>query len=190
MPVLIGAAAVAVLVACGTSGADESAPATTVAATTTTAAPTTTVAPTTTTAVTTTAAPSTTTPTPTVEYHRNEAVYFTSPSGDFQCGIIELPTRTEAGCQGPTTPIPPRPGNCIVDWGSGIRVTGAGRGEFLCAGGLVYTSGGATADRVLPVGQKVNSFGFTCQSRADGVTCTKDETGHGFRIATGSNDLF
>ncbi|TQF69292.1 hypothetical protein FK531_11170 [Rhodococcus spelaei] len=187
---LIGAAAAAALVTCGTSEADQAPPATTVAATSTTTAPATTAAPTTTAVTTTSAPPTTTAPTPTVEYHRNEAVYFTSPSGGFQCGIIELPTRTEAGCQGPTTPIPPRPESCVVDWGSGIRVTGAGRGEFLCAGGLVYTSGGATADRVLPVGQTVSSFGFTCKSGADGVTCTKDETGHGFRIASGSNDLF
>ncbi|GAA4485626.1 hypothetical protein GCM10023094_40740 [Rhodococcus olei] len=99
-----------------------------------------------------------------------------------------MPTRTEAGCQGVTTPVPPRPESCMVDWGSGIRVTGTARAEFLCAGGLVYTSGGV--DAVLPVGQKVASFGFTCTSEANGITCRKDDTGHGFRIATNSNEVF
>ncbi|MFD4181622.1 DUF6636 domain-containing protein [Rhodococcus sp. NPDC058514] len=180
--------------ACGTSEAEQ-APLTSVAAPTTTAsAPTTTttasLAPTTTTVpptTTTTAPPPSTTA---AQYARNEAVYFSSPTGGFECGIISLPTRTEAGCQGTTSPIPARPDNCMVNWGNGIRVTGNDPGEFLCSGGPVYTSGVSAADSVLPVGDKVSSFGFTCKSEATGVTCVKDATGHGFRIATDSNDTF
>ncbi|MFC7446381.1 DUF6636 domain-containing protein [Rhodococcus daqingensis] len=177
--------------ACGTSGADETPLTSTAAPATTTSTPvTTTLAPTTTTTVppttTTTAPPSTTA----AEYARNEAVYFSSPTGGFECGIISLPTRTEAGCQGATTPIPARPDNCMVNWGNGIRVTGNGPGEFLCSGGPVYTSGVSAAEAVLPIGDKVSAFGFTCKSEAKGVTCVKDDTGHGFRIATDSNDTF
>lgn len=179
------------MAACGTSEADQ-APPTSIAAATTTPAPiTTTLAPPTTTTAapttTTTSAPATTTAT---EYARNEAVYFSSPTGGFECGIISLPTRTEAGCQGVTTPIPAKPENCMVNWGNGIRVTGNGPGEFLCSGGPVYASGVPAADSVLPVGDKVSSFGFTCKSQANGVTCTKDATGHGFRIAADSNETF
>ncbi|MGW0177510.1 DUF6636 domain-containing protein [Rhodococcus sp. NPDC003322] len=187
LAVLGTAAAAMVVTACGASDADEAAPTTTTTAPVTTAAPTTTAVPTTTTTVT-TAPPTTTTAPPTTTYRRNEAVYFTAPAGGFQCGIIELATRTEAGCQGTTTPVPPRPENCMVNWGSGIRVTGTGPAEFLCSGGLVYTSGGT--DPVLPVGQTVASFGFTCVSAADGITCRKDDTGHGFRISSNSNETF
>jgi hypothetical protein len=193
---VFGVAAVFGAAACGTSEAGQAPPSSIAVPTTTASAPTTTLAPTTTT----TAPPTTTTTTTTttsappsttaVEYARNEAVYFSSPVGGFECGIISLPTRTEAGCQGATTPIPARPENCMVNWGNGIRVTGNGPGEFLCSGGPVYTSGVSAADSVLPVGDKVSSFGFTCKSEAKGVTCVKDDTGHGFRIATDSNDTF
>lgn len=179
------------LTACGTSGADESVaePSSTPAPSSTAAAATPTPAATPPAAVTTTTElPTTTTPAATTTYRRNEAVYFTAPDGGFQCGIIELPTRIEAGCQGATTPVPPRPESCMIDWGSGIRVTGTGRGEFLCAGGLVYTSGGT--DTVLPVGKSVTSFGYTCESAATGITCRNDDTGHGFRIASTSNETF
>ncbi|MFD1815339.1 DUF6636 domain-containing protein [Rhodococcus gannanensis] len=134
-----------------------------------------------------TAAP-TTSAAATTTYQRNEAVYFTAPNGGFQCGIIELPTRVEAGCQGPTDPIPPRPDNCMIAWGTGIRVTTAGPAEFLCAGGVVYTSG--EDDPVLPVGQSVASFGFTCTSTHVGASCRNDESGHGFEIGPDSNETF
>lgn len=187
MAAAVGAAiAAVVLTACGASTADEAATRTTTPIPTTVAP--TTVAPPTTAAGTTTAVPTTTTVAPTTTYRRNEAVYFTSPDGEFQCGIIELPSRVEAGCQGATTPVPPRPESCMINWGSGIRVTGTGRGEFLCAGGLVYTSGGT--DAALPVGKSVSSFGYTCASEPDTVTCRNDDTGHGFRIAQTSNETF
>ncbi len=129
------------LAGCGGSS-DAVAPPT---STTTVAAPvtttTTTVPPTTTTTTTTTIAPPpTTTEAPTttlvdVPYEHNESYFFTSPDGGFQCGIIKLPNRTEAGCQGSTSPVPPRPADCMVDWGHGIRVEKNGEASFMCAGG-------------------------------------------------------
>ncbi|AQA23340.1 hypothetical protein BTZ20_0900 [Rhodococcus sp. MTM3W5.2] len=103
---MFGVAAVFGAAACGTSEAGQAPPISLAVPTTTASAPTTTLAPTTTTTVppttttTTTSAPPSTTA---VEYARNEAVYFSSPTGGFECGIISLPTRTEAGCQGATT---------------------------------------------------------------------------------------
>lgn len=186
-----------VLVGCsGESGAEVAAtslsPTTTT--TTTTVAPTTTQAPVVTTEALPPPPPPTTeepTPTPQTTYAALDgAYYFSSPDGQFQCGIVTLSSRTEAGCQGATSPVPPRPEDCMISWGNGIRVTNAGPGEFMCAGGAVYTSGGETIDPPLGMGQQIVADGYTCLSAPDGISCTNDETGHGFRIASDSNDTF
>ncbi|SDD54339.1 hypothetical protein SAMN05444580_10550 [Rhodococcus tukisamuensis] len=191
---MIAAVVATTAAACGTSTAEQAAP----SADTTTAVETTTPAPATTAAVTTTTTPApptaTTTAGPTtlatVEFVRNEAVYFSSADGRFQCGIVELASRVEAGCQGTTTPVPPRPDDCMIGWGNGIRITGDGRGAFMCAGGPIYLTATDAPGAPLAAGQKVSSFGYTCTSEAAGVTCRKDDTGHGFRIAAASNEVF
>ncbi|SUE15325.1 lipoprotein [Rhodococcus gordoniae] len=124
-----------------------------------------------------------------VEYQRNESYYFSSPDGTFECGIVRLPTRTEAGCEGPTDPIPPRPEDCMVNWGLGIRVQDSGEGEFVCSGGPVYLSPDG-ASPTLPPGSSLSQLGYTCAATAADVTCTNDATGHGFRVAAGSNETF
>ncbi|MFD4369884.1 DUF6636 domain-containing protein [Rhodococcus sp. NPDC058521] len=125
-----------------------------------------------------------------VEFERNESYYFSSPSGGFQCGIIKLPNRTEAGCQGVTSPIPPKPDSCMVSWGNGIRVENEGEGAFMCSGGLVYTSGDEGGDPVLPPGKDLSKLGYTCKTTEEDVTCVNDETSHGFTVATNSNETF
>ncbi|KZF13225.1 DUF6636 domain-containing protein [Rhodococcus sp. EPR-134] len=187
--VLLGVGSALVLAGC--SGEADSAP--TVAAqpssSTTTAVPTTTttVAPV---VPTTTAPPTTTLPLTDVQFERNESYYFTTPDGNFQCGIIKLPTRIEAGCEGTTTPVPPRPESCMVNWGNGIRVTDEGEGAFMCSGGEVYTSGGPDADPVLAAGQPLSKLGFTCTTTATDVSCVNDQTTHGFTVAADSNEVF
>ncbi|WP_415972998.1 DUF6636 domain-containing protein [Rhodococcus sp. 077-4] len=170
--------------------------------TTTLAPPTTTIATTTPDAVTTTAeAPPPPPPPPPVEpppiaepqttYAAiGGAYYFTSPDGLFQCGIVPLSTRTEAGCQGTTTPVPPRPESCMINWGNGIRVTNDGPAAFMCSGGVVYTSGGESIDPPLAVGATIAAGGFTCTSAVNGISCVDDATGHGFRIAPDSNEVY
>ena len=191
--VLLGVGSALVLAGC--SGEADSAP--TVAAqpssSTTTAVPTTTttvapVVPTTTEPLTTTLPPTTTLTD--VQFERNESYYFTTPDGNFQCGIIKLPTRIEAGCEGTTTPVPPRPESCMVNWGNGIRVTDEGEGAFMCSGGEVYTSGGPDADPVLAAGQPLSKLGFTCTTTATDVSCVNDQTTHGFTVAADSNEVF
>lgn len=118
------------------------------------------------------------------------AYYFSSPDGLFQCGIVTLASRTEAGCQGTTAPVPPRPEDCMISWGNGIRVTNDGSAEFMCSGGAVYTSGGEGIDPPLAVGQQVAADGYTCSSEVDGIGCSNDVTGHGFRIAPDSNEIY
>ncbi|CAM3000084.1 DUF6636 domain-containing protein [Prescottella defluvii] len=190
----VGACAAAALTLTGCGGSPDApadaAPTSTVAAPTTTtppSAPTTTTVPVTTT-TTTTIAPVTTTLTD-VQFQRNESYFFTSPDGTFNCGIVRLPSRTEAGCEGPTSPIPPRPDDCVVSWGNGIRVENAGRGAFMCSGGRVYTSGTGT-DPVLAPGVELTQLGYTCATTATSVTCANDETGHGFTVAPDSNETF
>ncbi|MFL1594894.1 hypothetical protein NQ854_18600 [Rhodococcus ruber] len=195
----IGAAAVAVLALAGCGGSSEgveqpaaaSSSSAAVTTTTTTVAP----APTTTETTPTTSVPesaaagseSAAAPAD-VQYERNESYYFTSPDGGFRCGIVALPSRTEAGCEGVTDPVPPRPENCMVNWGNGIRVVDAGPAEFMCSGGSVYTSGGD--DPVLPSGSKLSKLGYTCEAAAADVSCVNDATGHGFTIAATSNTTF
>ncbi|NLE81731.1 MAG: hypothetical protein GX610_19555 [Rhodococcus sp.] len=125
-----------------------------------------------------------------VEFERNESYYFVSPDGEFQCGIIKLPNRTEAGCQGATSPVPPKPDSCVVNWGHGIRVENEGEGAFMCSGGVVYTSGEEGGDPVLPAGSQLSKLGYTCNTTEEDVTCVNDETSHGFTIAPDSNTTF
>ncbi|OLT35851.1 hypothetical protein BJF84_13270 [Rhodococcus sp. CUA-806] len=130
-------------------------------------------------------------PAPQTTYAALDAAhYFSSPDGRFQCGIVTLASRTEAGCQGVTTPVPPRPEECMINWGNGIRVTNNDAAQFMCAGGAVYTSGGDTIDPPLGVGQQIQADGYTCKSTPDGIACANDSTGHGFRIAPDSNETF
>jgi len=44
--------------------------------------------------------------------------------------------------------------------------------------------------RVLAYGQAVSFGGIVCDSQETGVRCTNRATGHGFRVARGSYDLF
>lgn len=124
-----------------------------------------------------------------VDYAHNESYFFTSPDGRFQCGIVQLPTRTEAGCEGVTDPVPPQPNDCMVNWGHGMRVVDAGEGEFLCSGGPVYLPAEGTGP-VLPAGSTLSQLGYTCTTTDTDVTCTRDGSGHGFTIAADSNETF
>ncbi|WP_175271991.1 DUF6636 domain-containing protein [Prescottella equi] len=186
--------AVPALAGCGSSAQTPAAESTTTVAAPTTTTPvaapttTTTTAPTTTTTAPTTTAAATTTLTD-VQFQRNESYFFSSPDGTFTCGIVRLPGRTEAGCEGVTTPVPPRPEDCMVSWGNGIRVEDTGRGAFMCSGGQLYTSGSGT-EPVLAPGTPLAKLGYTCATTASSVTCTNDETGHGFTVAPDSNETF
>lgn len=192
----IGAATALVLSGCsGESAAQPPPPTSTTTPAPTTTAPTTTVAPVTTTEVPLPPPPPPVEPPPTAEPQTTYAAiggayYFSSPDGLFQCGIVPLSSRTEAGCQGTTNPVPPRPDDCMINWGNGIRVTNEGPAAFMCSGGVVYTSGGETIDPPLAVGATIAEAGFTCTSAENGISCVDDATGHGFRIAPDSNEVY
>ncbi|MFD6896697.1 hypothetical protein ACFWB0_19385 [Rhodococcus sp. NPDC060086] len=199
--VVVALGAVLVLSGCGGSADEPDAAAeetTTVTTTSVTAAPATTEATTSETlpselppSETTTEAPTPEAP-PTlaaVAFEQGESYYFTTPDGAFACGIVQLPGRTEAGCEGVTDPVPPQPENCVVNWGHGMRVVDSGPGEFLCSGGPVYLPVEGSAE-VLPAGATLSQLGYTCATTEADVTCTNDTTGHGFTVASGSNETF
>ncbi|MDZ7930122.1 MAG: DUF6636 domain-containing protein [Rhodococcus sp. (in: high G+C Gram-positive bacteria)] len=192
----IGAGTALVLTGCSSeSAAQPPRPASTTTPAPTTTTATTTPAPVTTTEIPLPPPPPPAEPPPTEEPQTTYAAiggayYFSSPDGLFQCGIVPLSSRTEAGCQGTTTPVPPRPEDCMINWGNGIRVTNEGPAAFMCSGGVVYTSGGDTIDPPLAVGATIAENGFTCTSAENGISCVDDATGHGFRIAPDSNEVY
>jgi pimeloyl-ACP methyl ester carboxylesterase len=126
------------------------------------------------------------------DYHKAYGGYgFTSPSGRFECGI-NPPTAgypAMAGCQGETNPVPPRPADCDpeISWGGGLYVDDTGEVDYVCAGGLMFGDGNS---RVLPYGAVLAAEGMTCTSAETGMRCVNDRTGHGFRIASASNERF
>ena len=63
---------------------------------------------------------------------------------------------------------------------------GAGKAELTCATDTVADPG----LQVLQYGQAVSFGGVVCDSQETGVRCVNRATGHGFRVARASYDLF
>jgi len=120
-----------------------------------------------------------------------EAYQFISPSGNFSCGISgpNFDEPAVAACQGATEPVPPRPTSCPeqISWGYGLFVNEHGDVDYMCAGGLTISDG---TGKVLPYGKSLIVLGFTCTSAPVGISCTDSTSGHGFRIASRSNETF
>jgi hypothetical protein len=119
-----------------------------------------------------------------------EQYYFRSPDGAYACGFTKLMT----GCQGKTTPVPPRPASCAEGpgWGYGISIDATRKVDFLCAGGVMFYPVGRTSQESdkLAEGQTVSAMGYTCTAVATGMRCLHDESGHGFEITPTSNKIF
>lgn len=47
-----------------------------------------------------------------------------------------------------------------------------------------------TADAIFPYGRSWHGRPFSCDSRADGLICTRDTDGHGFRVRKAGVELF
>ncbi|QIS11768.1 DUF6636 domain-containing protein [Nocardia arthritidis] len=108
--------------------------------------------------------------------------YFTTPSGRYACGIVEK----GAGCQGPTKPLPADMADCRAEPGEpAIEVTDTA--HFRCLTESTYTGPNR---HILAYGATLTVNGYTCTSARNGVTCRNDRTGHGFRIARSTNELF
>lgn len=104
------------------------------------------------------------------------AIFFHSPTGNIGCGV----SRNGARCdiRDHSWKAPPKPGNCDVDWGSGLTVGKHGRGRFFCAGDTVLGLGDSLA-----YGSSVFRGRFKCTSRTDGVRCVDTKTKHGFKLS-------
>ncbi len=82
--------------------------------------------------------------------------------------------------------MPPKPADCTGSWGGGASVSGAEKARLTCVDDTVADPG----LRVLGYGQAVSYGGIVCDSRETGVRCVNRATGHGFRVARASYDLF
>ena len=115
---------------------------------------------------------------------------FQSPSGNIMCGIY-----TDAGSGGARCDIQewmfvaPTPLECgEVNYNVGTAEVGAdGSGTLgACVGDTVADP----ASPVLAYGANAGAGDFACHSAQDGVTCANLITGHGFRLARASYQLF
>lgn len=126
------------------------------------------------------------------DYEREETFgtgyFFSSPSGNFTCALLEL----YALCEGQTSPVPDRPGSCpaTAEWGNGMQVADVatprfGQVEYLCATRSLTVPDAPT----LPYGEALQGYGFTCVFDEAGTRCVDDQTSRGFRVARDSNNL-
>src|SRR5437588_7681678 len=71
--------------------------------------------------------------------------------------------------------------NCMagpgLDW-HGFTLTGRGKGQPVCTGGILYDSSRPLHYVNLPYGHTWRHGVYTCTSRTTGVTC-RNKTGHG-----------
>ena len=80
---------------------------------------------------------------------------------------------------------PPKPADCQLDWGQGLKVSAQGSGTFVCAGDSIF---GQTA--VLAYGTRSVVGSMTCTSTESGVTCINNATGHGFAVSRDDYSVF
>jgi hypothetical protein len=119
---------------------------------------------------------------------RSGHIGFTTPSRNIGCVIEDdrqLAPRARCDIHDHTWRPPPRPKACDLDWGGGLEVGAVGKGGFTCASDAAFVNG-----PVLRYGHGYREGRFTCISRETGVTCTDDQTGHGFFISRESARLF
>ena len=117
-------------------------------------------------------------------------VTFQSPSSNIMCGIFADPNQGGVRCDiGEWTFSAPPPQDCgALDYRGGIAQVGPdGAGQIgACASDTL-------ADRSNPVlgyGQTAGAGRYACVSAEDGVTCANIDTGHGFRVAKASYQVF
>lgn len=104
---------------------------------------------------------------------RNIACVMTT--GEVRCDMAQRTWQTS-----------PKPAGCAGAVGTGVRLAGTAGGELTCAGDTVAAPGLT----VLAYGRGVRFAGVVCVSRESGVRCENTSTGHGFRVARTTYDLF
>lgn len=116
-------------------------------------------------------------------------VNFKTPSGNIGCGYSKFSGETASiRCEivSGIRPLPPRPARCGEgDWGRAIGMEPRGRPHRYCITDTVMDP----RAHVLAYGRTWRGGGFTCVSRASGLTCTNRD-GHGWLISRALTRLF
>jgi eukaryotic-like serine/threonine-protein kinase len=109
---------------------------------------------------------------------------FASPTRNIACAM----TADQVRCDVAETAwqLPPKPADCSADFGKGAVLAGTGGGLLSCVSDTVADP----ALPVLPYDQGVRFAGVVCVSKQTGLRCENTATGHGFRVARASYDLF
>ena len=104
------------------------------------------------------------------------AVMFSSPTKNIGCALDRGGVRCDIR-QRDWRP-PPKPPSCELDWGFGLVLDRAGRGQFVCAGDTVLGS-----RRTLAYGRSIQRGRFRCVSRERAMRCVNRRNGHGFALS-------
>lgn len=99
------------------------------------------------------------------------------PNGNIGCQFSEDSVRCDIRSRDYADPDPPA--DCPVDYGDSLRVGAAGPGEFVCHGDTAIDPSSAVLDQTSSVAVR----GFICSGDPGGVTCTNQDTGHGFTLS-------
>ena len=121
-----------------------------------------------------------------------EFTHFASPSGNIAC-VITSSGDDELVARGVRCDIdkrdwspPPRPADCVLDYGYGI-VLGVGEAaDLLCAGDTTI----GRDSEPLAYGDAITAGPLRCESAESGITCRDVESGHGFSISREAYQLF
>jgi hypothetical protein len=113
--------------------------------------------------------------------------YFQSPSGNIHCGMHQgvNNTRVECDIADHTWAAPPPPPSASCNPGDFAAIAMWDEPRFECSSGWDRAQPGET----LNYGQTHTVGDFICESEPSGVTCTRTNTGHWFRIAQDSFEL-
>ena len=119
-----------------------------------------------------------------------DAPRFTTPSRNISCQLTDTSPTSDGAARCDVAqsswPLPPKPADCAGNWGGGVAVSAAEKAQLTCASDTVADPG----LEVLAYGQAVSYGGIVCDSQETGVRCVNRATGHGFRVARASFDLF
>lgn len=110
---------------------------------------------------------------------------FRSPTGNIQCMFFDDDASVRCNIADKTTPLPPRPQDCELDWGNDFSLDETSRrGVLMCVGDTIV---GDYPE--LAYGETFERGNISCVSERSGVTCT-NVRGAGFALSRAQQLLF
>lgn len=108
---------------------------------------------------------------------------FKTPSGNIYC----LSYNNELRCDllSTTTPKPPRPKDCDLDWGNAFTMTVKGKAARICHGDSAMDP----SYPVLQYGKTWKKGGYSCTSLTSGLNCTNKDK-HGWLLSKSRQVIF